>query len=185
MGSRSKYVSVIWQFIQVAYDFSKHVVPYTCYCLLAGKPSTAKQVEQAAWLRNTPLVYLSALSQTWRLTSPINVHPAVVMTSLPARSASKSWQYKLSLCAAWLIAAPVCIISIIVEFIGKERKVQRFNVVVVVVVVVVEFFNKTLSNAKQTMKMQAEKLIKSAQSITRIKQKEDKRKTKHKKRWAN
>jgi len=69
-----------------------------------------------------------------------------------------------------------------VEFIGKERKVQRFNVVVVVVVVVVEFFNKTLSNAKQTMKMQAEKLIKSAQSITRIKQKEDKRKTKHKKR---
>jgi len=42
MGSRSKYVSVIWQFIQVAYDFSKHVVPYTCYCLLAGKLSTTK-----------------------------------------------------------------------------------------------------------------------------------------------
>jgi len=29
----------------------------------------------------------------------------------------------------------------------------RHSVVVVVVVVVVEFFNKTLSNAKQTMKM--------------------------------
>ena len=56
---RNNYVSVIWQFIQVAYYFSKHVVPYTSCCLLAGKPSTTKHATQTARLRNTPVACLS------------------------------------------------------------------------------------------------------------------------------
>jgi len=54
-------VSIIWlfNFIQVAYNFSisKHVILYTCYCLLAGKPSTNQHAKQAAWLRNMPQMW--------------------------------------------------------------------------------------------------------------------------------
>jgi len=68
MGSRAQYSFVRWQFIQVAGDFSKHVVPYT-RLLLACRQAKASQAQPSTLGKS--LDYATRLRQTgWAYTGP-------------------------------------------------------------------------------------------------------------------